>query len=133
MKDKFLASVCLAAIALVTGWIGKTEAQAMPTPSTNLILVQSEKTIDLQRAKNLARQAAEKENGGLNVYTAEPSMHGPVESSPYETNSDGSWTFTFTGGKPGYTVPTVESAVTVFPNGTTRIDYNGPIRSQSAP
>lgn len=84
----------------------------------------------LNRAKNLARQAAEQQNGGLSQYRAEPAMHGPAGETPYEFNADGSITFTFTGGFPGSTTPTVESIVTVDPtNWVVTIDCNGPIGS----
>lgn len=98
------------------------------TPSADPVVRDRLAQIDLSRAKNLARQAAETENGGLGRYRAEPDMHGPVTDAPYVTNPDGSWTFTFQGGAPGSSVYTVESVVTVTPAGEITIDYNGPIR-----
>ena len=85
---------------------------------------------DASRAQNLARQAAEKANGGLGNYRAEASMYGPLSEAPCVDNGNGSWTFNFQGGQPGFTTPTIESVVTV--DGKTwdvSIDYNGSIRS----
>ena len=86
------------------------------------------KKVDLHRAKNFARQAAETANGGIQYYRAESSMHGPAELCPYVDNGD-SWTFTFLGGRPGTSVQTIESVVTVYKR-TARVvvAYNGPIR-----
>lgn len=52
----------------------------------------------LNRAKNLARQRGERENGGVTTIETEPSMHGPSTESPYAiaTSEDGvEYTFTF--------------------------------------
>ncbi|HAA27385.1 MAG TPA: hypothetical protein DCE56_06505 [Cyanobacteria bacterium UBA8553] len=84
---------------------------------------------DLNRAKNLARQAAERENGGLGNYRAESSMHGPASQSPFVDNGNGSWTFTFKGRRPYSDAPSIESVVTVSQDGRVNIDYNGAIRS----
>jgi len=56
-------------------------------------------------------------------------MHGPAAQCPYVDNGD-SWTFTFLGGRPGSTVMTTESVVTVYKN-TPRVVvvYNGAIRN----
>lgn len=84
--------------------------------------------IDLNRAKNLARQAAERINGGLGQYRAEAAMHGPVQDSPYTENRDNTVTFTFKGRPPGATMFTVETSVTVNQNnGTVTVNYNRPI------
>ncbi|WP_181445699.1 hypothetical protein [Picosynechococcus sp. PCC 11901] len=80
--------------------------------------------VDLNQAKNLARQAAEQENGGLNNYRAEPAMHGNPNESPYVLNADGSYTFTFEGRRPGSVDYTIESVVTVTPDGTVTINSN---------
>ncbi|UZQ53772.1 hypothetical protein OOK60_14905 [Trichothermofontia sichuanensis B231] len=90
---------------------------------------QSIHPIDLQRAKNLARQTGERINGGLGRYQAEAAMHGPAAESPFRVNNDGTVTFTFKGGPPGFVTPTVESEIKVNPtNWTIEVLYNGPIR-----
>lgn len=87
-------------------------------------------TIDLNRAKNYARQAIEEVNGGLELYHAEDAMHGPSAESPYQDNGDGTWTFIFFGGTPGWTTPTLESEVTVNQTtGAVTVLYNGPLRN----
>lgn len=87
--------------------------------------------VGLNRAKNYARQAAEKANGGLSNYRAESAMHGSAADAPHVTNPDGSRTFTFMGTLFGPTPAldgTVQSVVTVTPAGDVRVDYNGPVR-----
>ncbi|MBL1173652.1 hypothetical protein [Pantanalinema sp. GBBB05] len=97
-----------------------TRATSIRTPIPNL-----------SRAKNYARQAAEAANGGIGKYRAENSMHGQAMNAPFVENSDGTITFTFLGClAPGFSKATVESQVTVNPNGwRTTVNYNGPIRS----
>jgi len=85
---------------------------------------------DLNRAKNLARQAAEIANGGLQRYRAEASMHGAAIDSPFEEFED-AWVFTFRGGEPGFVQPSIETQVRVDRRTfQTTILYNGPIRSR---
>lgn len=85
--------------------------------------------VSLNQAKNFARQAAEAANGGIRVYRAEASMHGPAQQCPYVDNGN-SWTFTFAGNRVGSTSQTVQSVVTVYK--TSRrvvVAYNGPVRT----
>ncbi len=85
---------------------------------------------DLNRAKNLARQAAEIANGGLQRYRAEASMHGAAIDAPFEEFAD-AWIFTFRGGEPGFVQPSIETQVRVDRRTfQTTILYNGPIRSR---
>ena len=85
--------------------------------------------IDLNRAKNLARQAAEAANGGLRVYRAENSMHGPTNQSPFVDNGD-SWTWTILGGRPGSSLREIETIVTVYKQSSRIVvDYNGAVRT----
>lgn len=86
------------------------------------------------RAKNLARQTAERLNGGLGQYRAEASMHGPSANAPYVDNGDGTITFTFKGTRPGSDLYTYETEVTINTN-TWAIasNYNGPVRAEAAP
>ncbi len=81
------------------------EAQKAPEPLNQLIA--------LGRAKNVARQAAEAANGGINKYRADDAMHGPVAQAPCMDNGDGTWTFTFQGTVPGEETPSFETAVTI--------------------
>jgi hypothetical protein len=80
------------------------------------------------KARNFARQAAEKFNGGLAKYRAELPMNSreaaPIVESPHF------WIFIFHGGPPGNSIPTIESEVQVDKTSfSTTIVYNGPVRS----
>ncbi|MCM1981434.1 purine nucleoside permease [Lyngbya confervoides] len=80
----------------------------------------------LPRAKNLARQAAIQENGGLNRYRPELSMYGPALEAPFERNPDGSVSFNFFGGAPGSREWDTVTTVRVAPDATVDILFNGP-------
>jgi hypothetical protein len=121
-----LSALTLAASPLAA----TTAARANALPEMDERLVQLDLSpMDLNRAKNYARQAAEQFNGGLGEYRAEPAMHGPSRESPYEVNDDGTLTFTFLGRAPGASTYTVESVVTVDPETwDIDIEYNGSVR-----
>jgi hypothetical protein len=112
---------------------GNNSGGSNSVPSSNPNRVNNGGTLtnsngQITRSMHLARQAAERTNGGLNVYRAEPAMY-TVEQAPYVVNRDNSVTFTFMGGAPAEP-PTIQSVVTVDPNkSTVNVDYNGPVRS----
>lgn len=116
-------SVVLAASSLSlqaqTNNTGPSEISA-PKPTTDVYFI--------NRAKNLARQAAIKANGGLERYRPDPVMYGPAVQTSYVNNSNGSITFTFKGSTPGATAPSIETVATVMPDGSVNLDYNGAIR-----
>ncbi len=120
-----LTTLSVVAIAPLPSYSQSNSTQISQRPSREFL-------VDLNRAKNLARQAAEKANGGLGNYRAERSMYGPATQSPYVENQNGTWTFTFKGHPPYSTTPTVESVVTVDRNAwRVTVDYNGSIRSSA--
>lgn len=123
---------CLLALSTLAVGIFPALSNPVGSPQTQLneITVISN-NIELNRAKNLARQAAEIANGGLGKYRAEAAMHGVSAQSPFVDNGDGTWTFTFKGYKPGSSVYTVETVVTVSQEGRVTVDYNGPIRNSN--
>lgn len=123
---------CLVALSTLAVGVFPASSNANPAPvyeADSVTVINT--SIPLNRAKNLARQVAENTNGGLGKYRAEASMHGPSKESPFVENADGTWTFTFQGYKPGSSVYTVETVVTVSQDGKFRVDYNGPIRQLS--
>ncbi len=109
-----------------------TDLELLPTqPSTGgstdiSDLISSSR--ELNRAKNLARQAAEIHNGGLQNYRAESAMHSAGVAAPYvDRGTD--WVFRFQGGLPGAPVMTIESEIRVDKSSfQTEVLYNGPIR-----
>ncbi len=122
----------LVALSIMAVGVSPSPSNANPSPQGEFddITVVSN-NIELNRAKNLARQAAEVANGGLGEYRAEPSMHGVSSEAPFVDNGDGSWTFSFKGSRPGSSVYRIESVVTVSRNGQVRVDYNGLIRNSN--
>ncbi len=86
----------------------------------------------INRAKNLARQAAITANGGLERYRPDPAMFGPAIQTQYTRNGDGSITFSFGGGAPGLTTHSLETIATVSTSGSVKLDYNGPLRNIGA-
>jgi hypothetical protein len=103
-----------------------TPAQSSPSApgSTDIYFI--------NRAKNLARQAAITANGGLERYRPDPVMFGPAVQTQYTRNSDGSITFSFGGGAPGVGMPSLETVATVSTGGSVKLDYNGPLRNIGA-
>jgi hypothetical protein len=124
---KQIATATLTALtALTIGSLPIHAQQGSNLPTDPAVL------LSLGRAQNLARQAAEKANGGLGNYRADRSMYDPPSQAPYKYNSDGSWTFTFQGRRPESSVPFVETAVTVSQDGSrVNVDYNRLIGTDS--
>ncbi|MBW4658739.1 MAG: hypothetical protein KME15_08695 [Drouetiella hepatica Uher 2000/2452] len=141
-RFSFAALMAIASVALGLPFIAQAQTASPEAPfsitPTNPLNLQIQNSAaqagNLNRAKNLARQTAEKANGGLGLYRAEASMHGPAAEAPFFDNGDGTFTFTFLGGKPGYTTPSVQSVVIVnTTDWSTRLGYNGAIRTLVVP
>jgi hypothetical protein len=112
-----------------------TSAQTAQTPNTPTVnsafksAVPASDVYFLNRAKNLARQAAINANGGLGKYRPDPVMYGPAIQTVYARNNDGSITFRFNGSAPGIATPKFETVATVAANGVVSLDYNGTPRT----
>jgi hypothetical protein len=123
---------CSLALGSLSVGIQPAQAQLIVTPRTTLPLSVTESATQagqLNRAKNLARQAAERVNGGLSRYRAEDAMHGPAAESPFVDNEDGTVTFNFVGSRPGQSTPVLQTIATVnLATGEVTLNYNGPIR-----
>jgi len=87
------------------------------------------------RATNMARMAAEKLNGGLQVYRVAACMHQQGGGPCLLKASAQGYLFRFYGGSPGWQQlrqrPTVETEILVAPDGRSvrEVIYNGPPRS----
>lgn len=99
------------------------KAQESPEPESS-VLQQYRQLITLNRAKNLARQAAEQENGGLGEYRAEAAMHGPVTETNYEEIEEGVWQFTIRGREVGSDEFTIKTVVRVDQEGNVMVESN---------
>lgn len=124
MLKHFLAAITISSALFV----GILPVHTQPNSTEKL----SDPTVilNLNRAQNLARQAAERANGGLGNYRAEASMYGPASLSPYIMNSDGTITFNIKGRRPESSEFTIETVVTVAQDASTiNVNYNGPIRA----
>ncbi len=97
---------------------------ATPTPAGDTIRL-TEAIFGLSRAQNLARQAGERVNGGLQVYRAEAAMHGNAANAPFIDGGD-AWIFRFRGGAPGTDLTAIETEVRVDKaTFETSVIYNG--------
>lgn len=124
-----LTALTVGSLPLYAQTPSTTEGTTTESTTTTERQVDAAVLLDLNRAKNVARQAAEKANGGLGNYRSELAMHGPASQAPYVDNGNGSWTFTFKGRRPDSDDYTIESAVTVHSDGRVNVDYNGAVRS----
>lgn len=122
-----LTTLVLAALPLLPD-VGHAQTPISPSleKTTN---TEVKDPLFLGRAQNLARQAAINANGGLSKYRPAPAAFGPAIQSSHIKNDDGSITFTIYGGARVTTTPTQETVVTVAPNNSVFVRYNGPIRT----
>jgi len=133
MMRSIVWSVAIAALAMTgTGCtlvqIVVREPQVAQAASQPELTPQKQRQI--QKARNIARQAAERVNGGLSNYRAESTMHGPWTEAPYELSADENVaTFTFRGRRPEATEYAFETEVRVELNsGEAEVLYNGTVR-----
>lgn len=125
---RYFMLLTLTVLPFLIGSIDTTTSRAQAQTNNATLETKIREIEALSRAKNLARQAAEAANGGLENYRSDFSMHGSAAKSPYVDQGD-YWVFTFKGGIPAYTVPTVESEVRVNKaDFETTVIYNGTIR-----
>lgn len=95
-----------------------------PSEAESSVRQQYRQLITRNRAKNIARQVAEQENGGLGQYRAEPAMHGPVEETNHEEIEEGVWRFTIRGREVGSDEFTIQTVVTVDEQANVTVESN---------
>ncbi len=110
-----------------------------PVPGNACIAGTQAEQRAVNAAKNMARQAAERANGGLSAYRAEPAMYGAVVNSPCEKIGENMWRFTFRGGSPTavslraeYSTLSVVTVEGIGNESTFAVEYNGPIDEYDA-
>lgn len=127
-QNTHTALLVLISSLFLLGNVDSLQAQTTATP-TDSLFTQYRNLIQLNKAKNLARQAAEKANGGLSQYRAEPKMHAPPVETDYQEIAEGVWRFNFLGKHPSAENYSIESVVIVDTNtDEISIEYNGAIR-----
>jgi hypothetical protein len=130
MRKGLIAFLIISTASVVSSLPSKAQMSNTPTAnSTFKSAVPASDVYFLNRAKNLARQAAINANGGLGQYRPDPIMYGPAIQTAYARNSDGSITFRFNGSAPGISTPKFETVATVAANGVVSLDYNGTPRT----
>lgn len=127
LANIILTTTTLAALPLLPVVV-RAQTPGSPSPQKPIRSEISD-PLFLGRAQNLARQTAININGGLSNYRPAPAAFGPAIQSSHVNNEDGSITFTIYGGAKVTTVPTQETVITVAPNNSVVVNYNGPIRT----
>lgn len=124
MRQSIISLFIMGGVLSLSSLPAPAQSSPSSTGSTDIYFI--------NRAKNLARQAAITANGGLERYRPDPVMFGPAVQTQYTRNSDGSITFSFGGGAPGLVMPSLETVATVSAGGSVKLDYNGPLRNIGA-
>lgn len=119
-----------------------TEPEATPAPDSAACEpdpARFGRQLDLIRLRNLARQTAQTENGGLGLYRTEPAMHGTVLEMPCVELEPNLWQLAFRGGDPlGVSQGNYSTVTLITVDGRQRpwnitINYNGPIQQYPGP
>jgi hypothetical protein len=131
MRQYIIALLMVGSALSLSSGSALSQSNQAPSAGSGFSVPSTTSTPDvyfINRAKNLARQAAITANGGLERYRPDPVMFGPAVQTQFVRNADGSITFSFTGGAPSAS-PSIETVATVVPGGSVKLDYNGPLRS----